>query len=142
MSHPALRPETGTTPVPQPPLIALLRLASLTCRAGRRIPPAACTVIDPAAPVEDLVVALARLLPGALCRRPVIWRPGAEGRSFDEDWLLALAAALDAGDADSTRFLLGRRAHRHAAPALRLVVARLDARLRAVAGLADGPVTP
>lgn len=132
MSRPAPCPDLFHEPEGQPPLIALVRLAALSCRAGRRGPAPACAAIDPDAPVEDLIVALAKALPEALHRRPVIWRPGAAGRSFDEDWLLALAAALRAADADSVRFLLGRRVRPVAGPMLRSLVRRLDARLHAV----------
>jgi hypothetical protein len=132
-------PVSAPRPVPAPAcplearLVPLLRRAASAGRAEARVPLAACAAIDPAAPAETHARALLRALPGALRRRPRLWAPGAEGRSFDEAWLLALARALSSGDGDSSRFLLGRRARPEAAPLLaalmRALVARLDENL-------------
>ena len=113
----------------QPPLIALLRLAALECRAAPRVglPPAEAME---AAAVEDMVTVLARTLPALLLRRPVLWPPGAAGRSFDEAWLLALAAALWRGDRLSARFLLARRARPEGAAVLRMLLSDLGHRLQ------------
>jgi hypothetical protein len=113
---------------PQPPLIALLRLAALECRIAPRagLPPAEAMRV---AEVEDMVTMLARLLPTLLMRRPVLWRPGTRGRSFDEDWVLALARALRTDDRASARFLLARRARPEGAATLRMLVGDVAARL-------------
>ncbi|MEM9796149.1 MAG: hypothetical protein AAF919_06650 [Pseudomonadota bacterium] len=129
MTAPHLAPDI--VPERQPALIALLRLAALECRAAPRPGMAPAEAMRVAA-IEDMVVMLARMLPNLLLRRPVIWRPGAEGRSFDEDWLLALAQALRTGDRHSARFLLGRRARPDGAAVLRMLVGDLAARLDAV----------
>ena len=112
----------------QPPLIALLRLAALECRIAPRAGLPAADAIRAAA-LEDMATMLARLLPTLLLRRPVIWRPGAEGRSFDEDWLLALARAERRRDRASVGFLLRRRARPDGAAVLRMLVGDLAARL-------------
>ncbi|TFL18827.1 hypothetical protein [Jannaschia formosa] len=126
MPAPLLAPELDRDR--QPPLIALLRFHALACRTSPR---AGLTPEDAAraAAVEDMALLLARMLPVLLLRRPVLWRPGTAGRSFDEDWLLALARALRAGDADSARFLLTRRARPEGAATLRMLVGDLAERL-------------
>ena len=123
MPAPQLRPVARPDPVP--PLIALLRLATLECRAAPRADLHACTVLSPEADAADFAVALARALPSATDRRVVLWRPGAEGLSFDETWILALAAAMRRGDRDSVRFLTGRRVRLEAVPVLRLLLSGL-----------------
>ena len=112
----------------EPPLIALLRLAALECRAAPR---AGLSLVETmrVAAIEDMVTMLARVLPTLLNRRPVIWRPGATGQSFDEAWLIALARALRSGDSASERFLLARRARPEGAAVLRMLVGDVAARL-------------
>ena len=119
---PVLQPRPALRPDPVPPLIALLRLAALECRTGPRVDLQACAAIAPDAGAEDFAIALACLLAAATDRRVVLWRPGAEGLSFDETWLTALAAALARGDADSVRFLTRRRARPEAGPVLRYLL--------------------
>jgi hypothetical protein len=114
---------------PQPALIALLRLAALECRVAPRASLRACALLHPSAGVADHVTMVARILPDALLRRPVIWRPGASERSFDEAWLLAIAQAIATGDADSERFLMRRRVRPAAIPILRLLLVALQKRL-------------
>ncbi|WP_299813426.1 hypothetical protein [uncultured Jannaschia sp.] len=108
-----------------PPLIALLRQAACECRAAPRADLYACAVLAPEAGAEDFAVALVRALVSATDRRVVLRRPGAEGLSFDESWLMALSAALTRGDADSVRFLAGRRVRPEAGPVLRLLLSGL-----------------
>ncbi|MBM2575222.1 hypothetical protein JQC91_02790 [Jannaschia sp. Os4] len=117
----------------QPPLIAWLRLAALECRIA---PPPGLPAEGAMrmAEAEDMAAMLARLLPALLFRRPVLLRPGSPGRSFDEDWLLALARAEVSGDRRSARFLLARRARPDGAAVLRMLVGDLAARLGT-----DGP---
>lgn len=124
-SLPILVPRRG----PVLPAIALLRLAALDCRAA----PLRRAVGDLRRPrprgrrgrLRDR--AGPRMLPAASERRPMIWRPGSDGLSFDETWLLALARALRAGDASSVRFLAARRVRPGAGPVLRMLVAGLSA---------------
>lgn len=126
MAAPLLAPELARDP--QPPLIALLRLSALECRIAPRagLPPAEALRV---AAAEDMALMLARMLPTLMLRRPVIWRPGTRGRSFDEEWLLSLACALEREDRASARFLLARRARPEGAAVLRMLVGDLGARL-------------
>lgn len=117
----------------QPPLIAFLRLSALACRAAPRGSLRACALLDPDAGAEDYAMALARTLPEMTMRRPVIWRPGATGRSFDEDWLLSLLDALRRRDGASLRFLTRSRVRPEAAPYLLLVLRGLCERLDSAA---------
>ena len=57
---------------------------------------------------------LMRCLSQALGRRPILFRAGEPETSFDEDWLLALARSLQAGDTASCTFLLHSRVPKHA----------------------------
>jgi hypothetical protein len=117
-------------PVTQPPLLALLRLAALECRAARHCGPhEACALLDPSAGAEIHAAALARVLPAIALRRPVIWAPGSAGRSFDEAWLLACDGALRRGDGASFRFLCARRLHPGGATRLRPLLTGLSTRL-------------
>ncbi len=113
----------------QPALVATLRLAALGCRAAPRASVTACALLDPEAPAEEFARALALCLPQMLTRRPVLRRPGAARRSFDEDWLVALQAALSSGDRSSARFLLRRRVRPEAVPYLTLLLNGLSERL-------------
>ncbi|MEM7489571.1 MAG: hypothetical protein AAF390_10665 [Pseudomonadota bacterium] len=114
----------------QPAWLSLLRLSSLECRVAPRVSPsAACDLIDPSAGAEVYAEALARALPDLMTRRPVIWAPGAAGRSFDEDWLNACRNALLRGDGDSFRFLTTRRLTRGSVPIFRMLLSGLGERL-------------
>lgn len=113
---------------PQPALIAMVRLAALECRAAPRVGLSVADAMRVAA-VEDMVTLLARALPKLLNRRPAIRRPGSAGRSFDEDWLCALARALRSDDSASAHFLLARRARPEGAAVLRMLVGDIAARL-------------
>ena len=117
----------------QPPLIAFLRLSALACRTAPRGSLGACALLDPDAGPEDYAMALARTLPEMTMRRPVIWRPGAAGRSFDEDWLLSLQDAIRRRDGASVRFLTRSRVRPEAAPYLQLLLRGLCERLDSAA---------
>ncbi|WP_220750525.1 MULTISPECIES: hypothetical protein [Jannaschia] len=130
MAHPA----HSTVPLPDRhlALLTFLRLAALECRASSRLDlTQACKVLDPEIDAGDLATILARALPQVLFHRPQILAPGALGRSFDEDWLLALADAIARGDRLSERFLLRRRCHPHRASHLSLLLRELEDRLAA-----------
>ncbi len=121
--------ETLDLPVRQPALISILRLAALQCRTAPRASVTGCALLDPAATAADHAAALALCLPQMLLRRPVVHRPGTRRRSFDEDWLVALARALASGDRASARFLARRRARPEAVPYLALLLGGLTERL-------------
>ena len=125
-------PGTDTRGNPsQPALIALLRVCALECRAAARpAPHEACALLHPDADAVDHATALARRLPELLLRRPVIWAPGAAGRSFDESWLLAVARALVSEDRASVRFLLRRHARPTGHAVLSMLLRGMVARLR------------
>lgn len=57
---------------------------------------------------------LMRCLSQALGRRPVLFRNGERERSFDENWLMALARSLTHNDEASATFLLNSRVPKHA----------------------------
>ena len=124
---PDIQPAVAT----QPPLIAFLRLSALACRVAPRGSLQACALLAPDAGPEDYAMALARTLPEMTMRRPVIWRPGAPGRSFDEDWLLSLQEAIRRRDGASLRFLTRSRVRGEAVPYLKLLVRGLSERLDA-----------
>ena len=115
---------------PQPAFLAMLRLAALECRIAPRAGAPAEEAVRVAA-LDDMMTMLARTLPSLMLRRPVLWRPGATGRSFDEDWLLALLRAMQSGDRASERFLLARRARPEGGAVLRMLVGDVADRLRA-----------
>ncbi|WP_371155167.1 hypothetical protein [Jannaschia sp. 2305UL9-9] len=118
---PALKHVSVPHPAPSP-VIGLIRLAALECRATPRHAVEACAVLAPDAGAEDYVIALVRALQGAADRRMVFWRPGAPDLSFDEAWLQALVRAYDSRDVDSQRFLLTRRLRPSAVPIVRLLL--------------------
>ncbi|MEE4209850.1 MAG: hypothetical protein V2I43_11345 [Parvularcula sp.] len=120
IARPAAQPA-----VAQPPLVSFLRLAALSCRAAPRGSLRACDLLERSAGPEDFAMALARVLPEAMQRRPVLWQPGEADRSFDETWLLALAEAQARGDAASLRFLTTRRLRPEAAPFVLLLLGGL-----------------
>ena len=93
-------PETQAAAVPA--AVARLRMAALACRAAPRAP--GPQVVPPEAGAERLAAALAALLLEALEQRPILWRPGTEGLSFDESWIVALTQALERGDGTASGF--------------------------------------
>ncbi|RYH00868.1 hypothetical protein EU805_16255 [Salipiger sp. IMCC34102] len=107
MAVPLLKADDA--PQAEPPLLGLVRMSALDCRAAARAEATACAAIDPAARPDVLATQLVKMLPQFLKRRPVLWRPGTRGMSFDEAWLLALDRAVRRGDRDSERFLLSSR---------------------------------
>lgn len=133
---------TAPAPVRHPIALTLLRIAALDCRAAARLDVGhACAALDPAADAADLATLLARALPVALRHRPQLGAPGTRETSFDEDWLLALSAAIARGDRASERFLLARRCHAHRAPHLALLIRAYADRLdrAAACGSTKGP---
>ncbi|WOI56695.1 hypothetical protein [Palleronia sp. LCG004] len=118
----ALRKHLPLPEEPQPGFVSCLRMAALDCRAAPRSSLKACELLDPDAGAEAHAALLTRTLPQMLRHRPVFWRPGASGRSFDEEWLLALARAIAHGDHSSARFLVRSRVHAQAAPTLMLLM--------------------
>lgn len=135
MTQTVRRIEAETAPVigAQPPLIAFLRLSALACRTAPRGSLGACALLAADAGPEDYAMALARTLPEMTLRRPVIWRPGAPGRSFDEEWLLSLQEAIRQRDGASLRFLTRSRVRPEAAPYLLLLLRGLHERLDSAA---------
>jgi hypothetical protein len=115
-------------PAPVPALIEAMREASVEGRA-RSIPAVPDREAVALAEAFEMASLLARMLPALMRRRPSLWAPGTPGMSFDEAWLVALATALRSGDADSARFLIGRRARPERAAVLRMLLGDLAARL-------------
>ncbi|MEM7642538.1 MAG: hypothetical protein AAF366_08410 [Pseudomonadota bacterium] len=127
---PLPRPLPNPAPARSGPGLALLREVARACRtAPRRDPQDACALVGPEAGAETYARALLQALPGLMGRRPVIWRPGSAGQSFDEAWLMAIQAAVLRRDADSLRFLTERRLRPGAAEPILFLIRGLMARL-------------
>ncbi|MEM8824989.1 MAG: hypothetical protein AAGF30_15385 [Pseudomonadota bacterium] len=110
--------------------LMLLREVALECRTAPRCSPQeACALVAPEANAVTFARALLQALPDLLRRRPVIWRPGSAGQSFDESWLMAIEAAAARRDADSLRFLTERRLRPGATEAFLFLVRGLMTRL-------------
>lgn len=111
-SSPCLMTNAGS----QDPALALLRLLMRQCRAKARVDMfETCKLLlhRPREGAQDYADALLRVLSLALPKGPVIHDLRAQERSFDEDWLLALFAALKRDDQCSASFLLRARLPRH-----------------------------
>ncbi|TDL79478.1 hypothetical protein E2L08_09215 [Palleronia sediminis] len=122
-------PVDRPTPAAQPGLVSFLRLAALGCRTAPRASVPACLTLCPEADAGTCATILAHALPELLARRPVLHAPGTAVRSFDEEWLLALARARARGDTASVRFLAGRRVRPHRRAALMVLLGALLDRL-------------
>ena len=116
-----------------PPLLDHLRNAARDARSKRYVDLfGACAVLSGNRHIAAKVACevLMRCLDQALGRRPVMFRIGERETSFDENWLLALARALKAGDTPSVTFLLHsqvpKSAHRNLVFLVRSVVESLD----------------
>lgn len=121
--------ETHPFSAPQPPLLFQIRLAAMTGRTDPRASIASCALVDPALETDKAARLLVQIVAQGLDRRPVFWRPGSEGQSFDESWLIALARAIRVGDTGSERFLTERRVRPPATRILRHFLEMLGARL-------------
>lgn len=91
------------------PALVLLRLLMRQCRAKARVEVfETCRLLlhDPREGAQDYADALLRILSTALPKPPVIHDLRAQERSFDENWLMALFAAIARDDRASTTFLL------------------------------------
>ncbi len=101
---------------PPEPSLALLRLLMRHCRAKPRVEVfETCRLLrhSPREGAQDYADALLRILSTALPKGPVIHEIRAQERSFDEDWLLALFAAIQRADHCSASFLLRARLPLH-----------------------------
>ncbi|MBS1302708.1 hypothetical protein [Loktanella sp. SALINAS62] len=120
MAQPQLKQVDAASP--ELPLLTLIRMSALDCRVAARASATACATIDPTASSNVFAAQLVKILPQVLERRPVIWRPGTRGATFDEEWLLAVVDAVRRGDVDSERFLLRRRVKPASLHTVRLLV--------------------
>lgn len=94
------------------PALLLLRVLMRQCRAKARVEVfETCRLLlhDPREGAQDYADALLRILWTALPKPPVIYDLRAQERSFDENWLLALFAAIARDDRASASFLLRAR---------------------------------
>ncbi|TVS04472.1 MAG: hypothetical protein EA407_04095 [Rhodobacteraceae bacterium] len=92
--------------------VSFLRLLMRKCRAKARVEVfETCRLLltDPRDSAQDYADALLGILSQALPNGPVIHHIHAPERSFDENWLLALFAALSRNDHASATFLLRAR---------------------------------
>jgi len=97
-------------------VLELLRAAAARARCARQQDMfRACALLsmDRARSREAAADALARGLPQALGRAPVFYRPGTAETSFDEAWLMRLAASARTGDDASLAFGLKARVAPH-----------------------------
>ncbi len=106
-----------------------LRFTALACRSKARtdlFEACALLCVDRNQSFKAHAEALMLCLNDALGQRAVLFRPGTPERSFDEAWLLRLAASLSRKDEASARFLLHSRIdrahHRH----VRFLLARIS----------------
>ncbi|MDR6309969.1 hypothetical protein [Pacificitalea manganoxidans] len=89
-----------------------IRSAAMRARSGGRADMfEACAMLsrDRSRSLRAVSDGIARCLPQALGSTPVLYRAGCADLSFDEAWLLRLAAAAEREDADSFSFLLRSR---------------------------------
>jgi hypothetical protein len=110
----------------------MLRLLMRTCRAKARLPVfEACAMLynAPSQSAQVYADALLRVLAQALPTTPVIHSLAAPERSFDENWLLALLAAIRRNDQTSARFLLRVRLPVHYRRSVGWLAAQLVDRL-------------
>ena len=106
-----------------------LRFVALGCRARARTDLfKACALLstDKSQSIRAHAEALVCCLGEALDRRAVLFRPGTAELSFDEAWLVQLAAALHRGDEPSTRFLLQSRVAPQHRRHIRFLIARIS----------------
>ena len=112
--------------------LALLRVLMRTCRAKAHMPVfEACALLhhSPGQSAQVYADALLRSLVQALPNPPVIHAVAAPERSFDENWLLALLAAISREDHISATFLLRARLPLHYRRSVGWLAAQLAARL-------------
>lgn len=135
---PNLAPAYDLAPaaLPQERTLTLLRLLMRQCRAKARVEVfETCRLLlhSPREGAQDYADALLRVLGTALPKGPVIHDIRAQERSFDEDWLLALFAALQRDDHCSATFLLRARLPLHLRRPVGWLAAELVLRIRAIA---------
>ncbi|MEL6775511.1 MAG: hypothetical protein AAFS07_14060 [Pseudomonadota bacterium] len=93
-------------------LLAMLRERAVMARVSPRVEPFHfCALIEanPAAAVEGFADAVMHVLPQAMGRPVLFRRPGPQGPSFDEIWVLGVLDACVRGDETSLRFALNAR---------------------------------
>ena len=135
MQTAALAPDSALSIPPHDPALALLRLLMRQCRAKARVEVfETCRLLmhDPREGAQDYADALLRILGAGLPKGPVIHDLRAQERSFDENWLLALFAALGRGDHASTAFLLRARLPLHLRRPVGWLAAELVQRISAM----------
>lgn len=116
MQNTALAHDANPVALAQDPALSLLRLLMRQCRAKARLEVfETCRLLlhSPREGAQDYADALLRILGASLPKAPVIHDLRAQERSFDEEWLLALFAALQRDDHCSATFLLRARLPLH-----------------------------
>lgn len=104
--------ERPTSSLSNQSYLNFLRFVALDCRAKARADIfEACALLSLEKSTSQVAHAdaLMRCLDQALGKRAVLYRPGTEETSFDEDWLLELGRAIARGDEQSTTFLIFSR---------------------------------
>ncbi|MFQ6551702.1 hypothetical protein AAD018_005065 [Aestuariibius insulae] len=106
-----------------------VRFVALGCRAKARtdlFEACALLSLDRHSSFRAHAEALILCLSDALGQRAILFRPGTREHSFDEAWLLRLAAALAQSDEDSAAFLLRSRLPREHHRHIRFLVTRIS----------------
>lgn len=135
MQNTARARNTAPIPLAQDPALTLLRLLMRQCRAKARLEVfETCRLLmhSPREGAQDYADALLRVLSTALPKGPVIHDLRAHERSFDEEWLLALFAALQRDDPCSATFLLRARLPLHLRRPVGWLAAELVQRMAAI----------
>lgn len=112
--------------------LAMVRVLMRQCRAKARMEVfTACALLQqtPSHLAQAYADALLRTLAQALPNGFVVHAPQATERSFDEDWLLALMAAIARNDTASTAFLLRTRLPQPVRRSVGWLAAQMQARL-------------
>lgn len=122
-------PETAPTDSSDTAFLNHIRFTALGCRAKAKadlFEACALLTVNKTQSFKAHAEALMSCLDDALAKRSTFFRPGTQERSFDESWLLQLAAAISRADEASIAFLLNsridRRHHRH----IRFLVGRIS----------------
>lgn len=135
MQPAALAPFSTPSAPGHTPALTLLRLLMRQCRAKARVEVfETCRLLmhNPREGAQDYADALLRILGQALPKGPVIHDLRAQERSFDENWLLALFAALGRDDHSSATFLLRARLPLHLRRPVGWLAAELVQRMEAM----------
>lgn len=122
------------------PVLERLRCIMGCSRAARRLELFhACALLStqPDCAFDAYAQALLRCLGREVGRPLIIYRTGAQERSFDEDWILRCLDRCTAGDGASLAFLIGRRVPKPSRRQVTFLIKGLEARSKTLHNDAD-----